>query len=196
MSVIDRNYQNLEDKELVVLSLQDSQYFYCLMKRYEEKLTNYVRRFTYLSDDDIADVVQDSFINTYQHLNDCDCNLKFSSWLYRIVHNQAINFIKKNKQSLKIDILDRDDEFVDWLVADTDIEKETITRHFNDYVTTILEKLKPDYKEVLILKFFEDKDYQEISDILQKPMGTVATLLSRAKIQFKEIYEKENKYQR
>jgi len=196
MSVIDRNYQNLEDKELVALSLQDSQYFYCLMKRYEEKLTNYVRRFTYLSDDDIADVVQDSFINTYQHLNDCDCNLKFSSWLYRIVHNQAINFIKKNKQSLKIDILDRDDEFVDWLVADTDIEKETITRHFNDYVTTILEKLKPDYKEVLILKFFEDKDYQEISDILQKPMGTVATLLSRAKIQFKEIYEKENKYQR
>ena len=192
--MIDRNCQNLEDKELVALSLQDSQYFYCLMKRYEDKLTNYVRRFTYLSDDDIADVVQESFINTYQHLNDCDCNLKFSSWLYRIVHNQAINFIKKNKQSLKIEMIDNDDEFVDWLVADTDIEKETITKHFNDYVTTILEKLKPDYKEVLILKFFEDKDYQEISDILQKPMGTVATLLSRAKIQFKEIYEKEKKY--
>ncbi|KKQ30012.1 MAG: RNA polymerase sigma-70 factor, ECF subfamily [Candidatus Shapirobacteria bacterium GW2011_GWF2_37_20] len=192
--MFNRNCQNLEDKELVALSLQDSQYFYCLMKRYEDKLTNYVRRFTYLSDDDIADVVQESFINTYQHLNDCDCNLKFSSWLYRIVHNQAINFIKKNKQSLKIEMIDNDDEFVDWLVADTDIEKETITKHFNDYVTTILEKLKPDYKEVLILKFFEDKDYQEISDILQKPMGTVATLLSRAKIQFKEIYEKEKKY--
>ena len=192
--MIDRNCQNLEDKELVALSLQDSQYFYCLMKRYEDKLTNYVRRFTYLSDDDIADIVQESFISTYQHLNDCDCNLKFSSWLYRIVHNQAINFIKKNKQSLKIEMVGNDDEFVDWLVADTNIEKETITKHFNDYVTTILEKLKPDYKEVLILKFFEDKDYQEISDILQKPMGTVATLLSRAKIQFKEIYEKEKKY--
>ena len=196
MSVIDRNYQNLEDKELVVLSLQDSQYFYCLMKRYEEKLTNYVRRFTYLSDDDIADIIEDSFINAYQHLNDCDCNLKFSSWLYRIVHNQAINFIKKYKQSLKIEMTDSDDNFIDWLVADTNIEKETITLHFNDYIKTILEKLKPEYKEVLVLKFFEDKDYQEISDILQKPMGTVATLLSRAKIQFKEIYEKENKYQR
>ena len=192
--MFNRNCQNLEDKELVALSLQDSQYFYCLMKRYEDKLTNYVRRFTYLSDDDIADIVQESFISTYQHLNDCDCNLKFSSWLYRIVHNQAINFIKKNKQSLKIEMVGNDDEFVDWLVADTDIEKETITKHFNDYVTAILEKLKPDYKEVLILKFFEDKDYQEISDILQKPMGTVATLLSRAKIQFKEIYEKEKKY--
>ncbi|MFA5025472.1 MAG: RNA polymerase sigma factor [Candidatus Shapirobacteria bacterium] len=192
--MIDKNCQNLDDRELVALSIRDSQYFYCLMKRYEEKLSNYVRRFTYLSDPDIADIIEDSFISAYQHLNDCDCNLKFSSWLYRIVHNQAINFIKKNKQSLKIDMTDSDDNFIDWLIADTNIEKETITSHFNDHVKTILDKLKPDYKEVLILKFFEDKDYQEISDILQKPMGTVATLISRAKIQFKEVYEKENKY--
>lgn len=163
------------------------------MKRYEEKLANYVKRFTYLPDEDIADIVQESFIKAYQNLNDCDCKLKFSSWMYRIVHNQAINFMKKNKQSIKIDI-ENDDEFVDWLVADTNIEKETINKHFNEYVKTIIEKLKPIYKEVLILKFFEDKDYQEISDILQKPMGTVATLLSRAKIQFKKIYEKEKKY--
>lgn len=192
--MIDAKCQNLNDKELVALSIGDSRYFYCLMRRYEDKLGNYVRRFTYLNDDDIADIVQDSFINAYQHLNDCDCDLKFSSWLYRIVHNQTINFIKKQKQSLKIDIGDSDDEFVEWLVADTDIEKETTVKHFNDYVKTILEKLKPVYKEVLVLKFFEDKDYSEISDILQKPMGTVATLLSRAKIQFKQIYEKENKY--
>ena len=45
---------------------------------------------------DIADIVQDSFINAYQHLNDCDCDLKFSSWLYRIVHNQTINFYNLN----------------------------------------------------------------------------------------------------
>jgi len=191
--MIDQNCQNFSDNELVALSINDSQYFYCLMKRYEEKLANYVHRFTYLTYDDVADIVQESFINAYQHLNDCDCDLKFSSWLYRIVHNQAINFMKKNKQSIKIDI-ENDDEFVEWLVADTDIEKETINLHFNDYVKTIIQKMKADYKEVLILKFFEDKDYSEISDILQKPMGTVATLLSRAKIQFKEIYEKENKY--
>jgi RNA polymerase sigma-70 factor (ECF subfamily) len=191
--MIDQKCQNLDDNKLVALSIDDSRYFYCLMKRYEEKLANYVRRFTYLSDDDIADIIQESFINTYQHLNDCDCNLKFSSWLYRIVHNQAINFMKKNKQSVKIDI-ENNDEFVDWLVADINIEKDTIKLHFNDYLKTILDKIKPEYKEVLILKFFEDKDYSEISDILQKPMGTVATLISRAKLQFKKIYETENQY--
>jgi len=191
--MIDDNCQKFDDQTLVALSINDSRYFYCLMKRYEDKLSNYVRRFTYLGDEDIADVVQESFINAYQHLNDCDCDLKFSSWLYRIVHNQAINFMKKNKQSIKIDA-ENDDEFVDWLVADTNIEKETIIEHFNDEIKAMLEKIKPDYKEVLVLKFFEDKDYSEISDILQKPMGTVATLISRAKIQFKEIYEKESKY--
>lgn len=182
-----------EDKELVALSLNDSQYFYCLIKRYENKLVNYIHRFTYLVNEDIEDIVQESFIKVYQHLNDYDINLKFSSWLYRIVHNQTINFLKKNKQSIKIDV-ENDDEFVDWLISDTNIEKEIIKLDFNDFIQMVLQKIKPEYKEVLILKFFEDKDYAEISDILQKPMGTVATLLSRAKIQFKKIYEKENKY--
>lgn len=189
-----KNCQSMDDNELVALSIKNSQYFYCLMKRYEDKLSNYVQRFTYLSVDDAEDIVQESFIKTYRHLNDCDCSLKFSSWLYRIVHNQAINFLKKNKQSLRIRIKENDDELVEWLISETDIEKETIAKHFSEYVKTVLEKLKPEYKEVLVLKFFEDKDYREISDILQKPMGTVATLLSRAKVQFREIYEKENKY--
>lgn len=192
--MLDHHCQNLGDSELVALSLKDSRYFYCLMKRYEDKLKRYVGRFTYLAPEDIADVVEESFIKAYQHLNDCDCDLRFSSWLYRIVHNQAINFIKRHHQSTRIAIQESDDEFVAWLTADVDIEKETIASHFSDYFKTLLDKLKPEYKEVLVLKFYEDKDYREISDILQKPMGTVATLLSRAKIQFKQIYEKEPKY--
>lgn len=192
--MINQKCQNLGDNELVALSVSDSQYFYCLMVRYEDKLSAYVRRFTYLNDADIADVVEDSFINAYTHLNDCDCNLKFSSWLYRIVHNQALNYLKKNKQSVNINIDGSDDNFIDWLVSDTNIEKETITKYFNENIKQIINKLNPDYQEVLLLKFFEDKDYQEISDILQKPMGTIASLISRAKLQFKQIYEKENKY--
>jgi len=86
---------------------------------------------------------------------------------------------------------DSDDNFIDWLVADTNIEKETLIKEQNEHISFLLSQLKSDFKEVLVLKFFEDKDYQEISDILQKPMGTVATLISRAKIQFKKIYEQK-----
>jgi len=54
-------------------------------------------------------------------------------------------------------------------------------------VAQVLEELDDKYQEVLILKYLEDKNYQEISDILKKPMGTIATLLSRAKQQFKKV---------
>ena len=56
-----------------------------------------------------------------------------------------------------------------------------------EYVVQVLKLLKQDYKEVLVLKFLEDKSYDEISDILKVPWWTVATLINRAKKQFKQV---------
>ncbi|HOG37750.1 MAG TPA: sigma-70 family RNA polymerase sigma factor [Candidatus Woesebacteria bacterium] len=178
-----------DDQQLVHLSLTDSQYFLCLMQRYETKLTAYLNRFVYLPSEDIADIIQESFINTYRHLGDYNPKLKFSSWLYRIVHNQAVNFLKKSRLTRQINFDPEDDDFTSSLIAAVNIEQETVNQHFRRHVKTILQQLKPQYREVLVLKYFEDKDYHEISDILQKPMGTVATLISRAKHQFKQLYE-------
>ena len=61
-------------------------------------------------------------------------------------------------------------------------------------VMDTLSEMDERYREVLVLKFIEDKNYREISDILEKPMGTVATLISRAKKQFKEKAEEKNKH--
>jgi len=159
------------------------------MQRYETKLTAYLNRFVYLPSEDIADIIQESFINTYRHLGDYNPKLKFSSWLYRIVHNQAVNFLKKSRLTRQINFDPEDDDFTSSLIAAVNIEQETVNQHFRRHVKTILQQLKPQYREVLVLKYFEDKDYHEISDILQKPMGTVATLISRAKHQFKQLYE-------
>ena len=164
------------------------------MQRYEAALSRYIHRLTFVDPDDAADILQDSFIHAYRHLNDYDFDFKFSSWIYRIVHNQSVNFLKKHHRHPRLVIEDGQDEIVDWLTSDTDIEKETIDLHFSDYIQTLLDRLRPEYKSVLILKFFESKDYQEISDILQKPMGTVATLISRAKIEFKKLYDQQKNH--
>ncbi len=190
------NCENKSDEEIVKLSLGDSQYFYCLMKRYEEKLARYVGRLTGIREEDVDDVVQETFIKAYRHLNDCDCDLRFSSWIYRIAHNEAVNFLKKHHLGQKIIIDDTEGGIGDWLTDGADVEKEAVDSHFKDYMRDVLERIKPEYKEVLMLKFMEGRDYQDISDILQKPIGTVATLIRRAKIQFKYIYEKDKKYQR
>jgi RNA polymerase sigma-70 factor (ECF subfamily) len=188
-------FDSKTDEELVVLSLQDSRNYYGLMRRYEDRLSAYIHHLTYLGNDDIADVIQETFIKAYTHLNDFDNSLKFSSWIYRIAHNEAINYLKKNTRQVKLEIDGKDEEFWDWLVADTNIEKEAIRDSHKECIKEIIANLSPEYKEVLGLRFMEDKDYQEISDILKKPMGTVATLLSRAKKQFKEAYEKNKKCQ-
>jgi RNA polymerase sigma-70 factor (ECF subfamily) len=137
--------------------------------------------------EDAEDILQDIFISAYKNLNNFNKDLKFSSWIYRIAHNRVISVWRKakrspvlfkNKDSLEIfnNIASNDDIFSDLIKKD--LEKE---------VGGILNKLKKEYAEVLILKFLEDKSYMEISDILKKPMGTIATLINRAKKQFKEI---------
>ena len=57
-------------------------------------------------------------------------------------------------------------------------------------VLAVLKKMSPDYREILTLYFFEGQSYQEISDILRRPLGTVCTQINRAKKQFKELYQK------
>src|SRR5665648_188700 len=87
------NYEdcsNMTDNELVKLSLDNPDHFFCLTKRYESKLLRYIMRISKFSHEDAEDVLQDVFIKTYYNLNEFDSELKFSSWIYRIAHNQTI----------------------------------------------------------------------------------------------------------
>jgi len=145
-------------------------------------------RISNLNKDEAEDIVQDVFIKTYQNLNDFDSSLKFSSWVYRITHNQVISNYRKIKARPQTIILNDDSNFLENLASDFNLNKEIDLKYLKHNVNNTLNKLDLKYREVLILKFLEDKDYREISDILKKPMGTVATLINRAKEQFKKNY--------
>lgn len=172
------------DHEIIALSLKKSDYFAILIKRYEQKFFRYISRLCTCSQEDVEDLLQEIFIKIYRNLNDFDTKLKFSSWAYRIAHNEVISHHRKmmaRPQSVNLEPdLAISDKIKDDLAAflDRDLNK--------DKILTILELLDIKYKEILILRFFEEKSYEEISDILRKPPGTVATLLNRAKKQFKE----------
>ncbi|MBT6690999.1 RNA polymerase sigma factor [Candidatus Parcubacteria bacterium] len=180
------NCKGKTDEELVSLALGEADYFLCLMKRYEAKLLRYINRIANIRQEDAEDVLQDSFIKVYENLNNFDDKLKFSSWIYRIVHNQVISNFRKLKA--RPQQIDWDSEnILNNLIADFNISREIDREYLSQKVAQVLEELDDKYQEVLILKYLEDKNYQEISDILKKPMGTIATLLSRAKQQFKKV---------
>ena len=178
---------NKTDEELVKLSLDDSDHFLCLTRRYESKLLHYIMRISKLSREDASDILQDVFVKTYYNLNGFDKDLKFSSWIYRIAHNQTVSEIRKKSVRPTVSFEKEDiDRFEDTF----DIEKEIDNTLDRDMINKALSVLDEKYREVLVLRFFDEKDYVEIADILKKPVSTIGNLILRGKKVFKEEYEK------
>lgn len=183
------------DAELAVLALKDQEAFVPLVERYEAKLLRYVRRFTGLGQECAEDVIQEVFMKIYRNLNSFDPELSFSSWAYRIAHNEGVNYLRKHRGKETVGIETDDDDMaslLDVLEADVDVADEASRKELQGKVREILLKLPTKYRDILVLRFLEEKDYNEISDILKKPKGTVATLLNRAKAQFKKTAQKNN----
>ena len=175
------------DKELVSLVSSDPAVFGVLMERYEKRLLMYIRRISSVTIEEAEDILQDSFLKAYQNLNNFDNNLAFSSWIYRIVHNETISNWRKNKSRPQGNVVQVDDEFLERIVDTQDIQADIDKDILKKTVADIMKDMNDKYREILILKYIEDKSYEEISDILKKPPGTVATHLSRAKKQFYDL---------
>ena len=181
------------DEELAKLSLELSDYFACLIRRYEEKLRRYLRRLSSWKDEDIDDVLQEVFISAYRHLASFDSSLSFSAWIYRIAHNRLISTWRKNQARPQID--DLDDLAWERIAADMEITEDIDRGLTKDRVAKIISLMKPDQAEILSLKFLEGRSYEEISDIMRKPMGSVASLMHHAKKSFKRLFEDNYQYE-
>lgn len=184
--IINENISEKSDNELVFMTLENQSFFLYLMKRYEQKLLRYILRISNIQKEEAEDILQDVFIKVYKNLNGFDSDLKFSSWIYRITHNEVISNFRKNKARPHGHAIAIDDELINKLRSEIDIEQEIDRQYLKENIDRILNKMDIKYREVLVLKFLEEKDYQEISDILKKPMGTIATLINRAKNNFKK----------
>lgn len=181
------------DADLVRRSIESPDEFERLIERYQELLRRYVRRISRANNDELDIILQDVFIKAYENLNDFDQDLAFSSWIYRIAHNESIDYLRRNKRGgSSLDDPAYDDESVtlaETIAADDDIASDLDKGYLKTNVRTILDELDPQYRAVLVLRFLEDRSYDEISDILRKPPGTVATLIHRAKKEFRRIAE-------
>lgn len=176
------------DNELVSKSIEETDYFACLYNRYEKKLLLYIQRISNLSDNQALDILQESFIKVWKNLHDFEPNLSFNSWIYRIVHHQTVSCWRKSVSFGKnktVEFTTQDGEL--W-----NVEHQDKGQMQEEKVVQLLHLLPEKYSNVLILKYFEDKNYEEISDILKIPEGTVATNLNRAKKAFSELASQHN----
>lgn len=184
------NYSNeSSDKELVKAAKENPDAFALIVDRYWNKLFAYVRRTSYFSQEDIEDILQEVFIKIYKYLNDYDESFAFSTWAYRITHNYVIDEIRKKSsrpQSAGIE----SEELANILRSNLDVERDVLTNDDMDSLKRSIAKLPHKYRDVLVLRFLEEKEYAEIMDILQLPKGTVASLINRGKKMLQEDLEK------
>ena len=177
------DFSKLSDEEVVEIARTSKEVYAEIIKRYQRKLVRYAN---YLVNDaeKASDVAQEAFIKAYINLNSFDTKRKFSSWIYRIVHNEAVNLIKKHKKETPfLEHFDFD--------SSTNIVEEYTQEEISRIVRVCIKELPLLYKEPLSLYFLEEKSYKEISDILRIPIGTVGTRINRAKLMMREICQRK-----
>lgn len=178
--------RNTSDKALVLAALKDRQAFAPIVARYSQPLRRYITRLGLLDSEAVKDVLQEAFIKAYIHLNDYDVSLSLSAWLYRIARNETMTDFRKQKNRPHA-IEHIDFELSEKIVADLDIPRELDRSIDTQAVQTALDRIDVKYREVIVLRFFEEKSYDEISDILQIPNGTVGVYITRGKAELKAL---------
>jgi len=130
---------------------------------------------------DADEAAQEAFVAAWRALPNFRGDAKFSTWLYRLTTNAAIDVMRREKRHQTVG----DGEMVD-LADDADSPQETVERtEQQEAVQKALATLSEEYREVLLLRYMEELDYAEIAEVLLLPSGTVKSRINRAKVALK-----------
>jgi len=174
-----------EDLKHVKAAIEGDQDAYVwLIKKYRGPIQNLIYKMVH-EKSDIEDLVQEAFIKAFNSLKNYNQEFSFSTWIYRIAINNTIDYLRKRRlNTFSIDSDETDDEekpkfeIPDTTYsADANIILEQRQKIINDAINSLPEK----YKKIIELRHKEELSYEEISEILNLPIGTVKAHLFRAR---------------
>lgn len=131
------------------------------------------------------DIAQEAFVRAYINLHSYDQKRKFSTWLYRIATNLCIDRIRKKKPDYYLDAEVAGTDGLDMysqIAADEKLPEDVVTQmELQDRIQYEISRLPDKYRSVIVLKYIEELSLQEISEILDMPLGTVKTRIHRGR---------------
>jgi RNA polymerase sigma-70 factor (ECF subfamily) len=173
----------LSDERLVELSLDgDEEAFGILVRRYQRRLTAFLSQL--VGDMELArELSQEAFVRAWSALERFDPKYRFSTWLFRIAHNLGIDQLRRRRlQTMPLYRTDSEGDEVEVVV--TDLEKDPLGHLENRVLASelrqVIDGLRPEYRELVLLRHFAGLSYQEIADFMEMPLGTVKNKLFRA----------------
>ena len=143
--------------------------------------------------DDAQDIAQEVFISCYRNIGAFRFESRFSTWLYRVTVNRVKNRWKylqrrKSESHLSLDEPLSPDDSRKPEIPDTRANPRQVAegREIMEHLETQLQTLAPEYREVIVLRFIQDMQYEEIAEVLDISLGTVKSRINRARAQIRE----------
>lgn len=177
------------DAELARDALAGSEAAYRdLVARYATPAVNFIYRF--IRDRALAeDLAQEGFLRVYQRLNTYDPQRKFSSWFFQVLRNLTIDYLRVNRvPTASLDELEEEGH------RGAAVDRESVSPEqaaqqgeLASAMAAALSRIRPEYREVVVLRYQEGLTHPEIAEILGLPSGTVKTYLHRARKELAEI---------
>jgi len=191
------DYARLEDRELAALAAKGREMaFRELLARYERPVFSLV--FRMVRDRTLAeDLAQEAFIRAFNAIGTFKPKFKFSSWIFKIANNHAIDHLRKRKlDTVSMDgsphARSPDEEAQTRIVVESREEapdRYVESRELGAQIEEAIGKLRPEYRTAVLLRHVEGYTYEEIAEIMELPLGTVKTYLHRARGELRTLLE-------
>jgi len=191
------DYADRSDQELVRLCLRsDERAARELVERFERPVFSLIYRM--VRDRELAeDLAQETFVRTFNNLGRYDRSYKFSSWLFKIAYNLTVDHLRR-KQVRTISMhgspdavtAERQEATSLTLESEEESPEEVLaSRQLAGYMERAIARLRPEYRTAILLRHVEGRAYEDISDIMGVPLGTVKTYIFRARRELRDLLE-------
>lgn len=157
-----------------------------LLQRYRDSVYFVMLRMVN-NKDDAEDLTIEAFGRAFKRLHQYTPNFAFSTWLFKIASNNAIDFLRNKKKHFTLSLDEKTQnedghEYSKSIVSETlDPEEHIIKKQKILHLRVVVDKLKPHYKELVVLRYYEELSYEEIAKKLDLPLGSVKAQLHRAR---------------
>ena len=168
-----------------------------IVYRYKDRLLNFI--YCFLHDlDRSEDLLQDTLLKLYTHKDSYQEIAKFSTWLYTIAANLARTELRKLKRRKTFSITELSYEDREFIISSSDADPgdDHLAQNFEKKVQDALMALPDDFKTIIILRDIQELSYDEISKIVELPLGTVKSRINRGRVKLQQLLKKkgENPY--
>ena len=156
-----------------------------LVKRYKDRLLNFVLRY-FNNVEQAEDVVQDTLIKLYTHASYYKNVAKFSTWIFTIAKNNALTELRKNKRKKTDSLWTDDGQVIDINSKEESLDSKVQNEIAIDQLNRFLDEIPENFRMAVVLRDFQELSYEEISKILEIPIGTIKSRINRGRIQLAE----------